>query len=391
MRNWGVNIAYIMISTQLVGSAVAYLSSSKAITRCLGSPSSSTAIWGQRFSTDGHGTGRTPDRVEISDYSIGGGLVKAEVHNASIRSKYHTPSVRESFTSTPKLVTFDATGTVMELTSGVGTFYREVLMEMTDYNARLPRPGVFAESFFKAYKGVEEEDGCFGKETGMGEEEWWRKVVMETYAGVKELDNQEGLREELGEGLGEACFQKLYNEVFSGGEGWKLKEGASDFLEEIKEWKKEGLKVGCISNFDSRLGRILSDIGISGYFDFVLTSGEVGNRKPDEEIFKRAMEEAGVTDPANCVHVGDSLAKDVDGAKGAGWHPIFIPNDISATVSSPDSDVVGEGNGEGYTQVGDLWGVLGVFGREKSGRVIVTTRPILEEGNDAFAEWEYEK
>ena len=197
----------------------------------------------QRFSTDGHGTGRTSDRVEIEDYSIGGGIVKAAGTDEGVRSKYAVPDVRDNFTSEPSLVTFDATGTIMELTSGVGTFYREVLMEGTDFNARLPRPSVFGESFFKAYASQCEKDGCFGAETGMGEEEWWRQVVFETYAGVEELDNEEGLRHELGEGLGEHCFRKLYDEVFAGGDGWQVKEGAQDFLEEVKGWKKEGVKV----------------------------------------------------------------------------------------------------------------------------------------------------
>ena len=299
--------------------------------------------------------------------------------------------MRSSFTSNPKLVTFDATGTLMELTSGVGTFYREVLMEATDYNARLPRPSVFADSFFRVYKDMADKDRCFGKETGMGEEEWWRQVVLGTYSGVSELDNEEGLRSELSSGLEEVCFNKLYGEVFAGGEGWKVKEGADEFLEEVKAWRREGLKVGVLSNFDSRLSGILSDLGISGYFDFVLTSGEAGHSKPSPEIFALAMSEAGVSDPSECVHVGDSLSRDVEGAKGAGWHPIFIPNDVSATVSSPDSNFGEAGEGEGFTQVGDLWGVLGVFEREKSGRVITTTRPVMEEGNDAFAEWEWEK
>lgn len=202
-----------------------------------------TTMQAQRFSTDGHGTGRTSDRVEIEDYSIGGGIVKAAGTDEGVRSKYAVPDVRDNFTSQPSLVTFDATGTIMELTSGVGTFYREVLMEGTDFNARLPRPSVFGESFFKAYASQCEKDGCFGAETGMGEEEWWRQVVFETYAGVEELDNEEGLRHELGEGLGEHCFRKLYDEVFAGGDGWQVKEGAQDFLEEVKGWKKEGVKV----------------------------------------------------------------------------------------------------------------------------------------------------
>ena len=35
-------------------------------------------------------------------------------------------------------------------------FYRETLFKLTEYNARLPRPSVFSEAFFNAYKKQEE-------------------------------------------------------------------------------------------------------------------------------------------------------------------------------------------------------------------------------------------
>jgi hypothetical protein len=51
----------------------------------------------------------------------------------------------------PSLITFDATGTLMQLSNGVGLLYRDTLLKHCDYAIRLPRPGVFKQSFLKAF------------------------------------------------------------------------------------------------------------------------------------------------------------------------------------------------------------------------------------------------
>ena len=69
-----------------------------------------------------------------------------------------------------------------------------------------------------------------------------------------------------------------------------------------------------VSNWDVSLPGALASAGLSGLIDAVVTSAEVGAAKPDPEIFTRALAMAGVAaEPA--VHVGDSLAEDVAGAR----------------------------------------------------------------------------
>ena len=51
--------------------------------------------------------------------------------------------------------------------------------------------------------------------------------------------------------------------------------------------------------------------------DGVVTSAAVGARKPDPAIFAAALELAGC-DPAEALHVGDTPAEDVAGARAAG-------------------------------------------------------------------------
>lgn len=88
----------------------------------------------------------------------------------------------------------------------------------------------------------------------------------------------------------------------------------------LKEIRKMGLKIGLISNVVS-LGQVpvnLAEYGIKQYFDPIVLSSEYGRRKPDPAIFHYAARLASV--PAGeCVYVGDRIARDVEGAKRAGF------------------------------------------------------------------------
>ena len=125
------------------------------------------------------------------------------------------------------------------------------------------------------------------------------------------------------------------------------------------------------------------------YFSTVLSSvSDTIHHQPDQKVFDIATTKASST-PAESVHVGDSYSKDVVGAAKAGWHPVFVPSAASSVVSSPHSDSSG-GSGVEYTQVGDLFGFLAIYGREPKVRVVPTTRPVMENGNDGMATHEWE-
>lgn len=81
-----------------------------------------------------------------------------------------------------------------------------------------------------------------------------------------------------------------------------------------------GLKIGMISNVNSR-GQVpvnLATYGIHRYFDPVVLSSEYGRRKPDPAIFHYAARLANVP-TSECVYVGDRIARDIDGARRAGF------------------------------------------------------------------------
>ncbi|MHB8658779.1 MAG: HAD family hydrolase [Solirubrobacteraceae bacterium] len=90
--------------------------------------------------------------------------------------------------------------------------------------------------------------------------------------------------------------------------------------------RERGVRVVVVSNWDASLTDVLAHLGLAPLLDGVLTSAQVGARKPAPAIFQAALRLAGV-EPGEAVHVGDSPAEDVDGARAAGIEPILISRD----------------------------------------------------------------
>ena len=57
----------------------------------------------------------------------------------------------------------------------------------------------------------------------------------------------------------------------------------------------------------------LEALGVSSYIDWIVTSEEAGAEKPAERFFALCAEKAGA-DPSQCIFIGDTLEKDVEGA-----------------------------------------------------------------------------
>ena len=84
--------------------------------------------------------------------------------------------------------------------------------------------------------------------------------------------------------------------------------------------KQMGLKIGLISNVNSH-GQVpanLKEYGIIDYFHPIVLSSEYGRRKPDPSIFHHAARLINAP-TSQCVYVGDRVARDIDGARRAGF------------------------------------------------------------------------
>jgi len=90
--------------------------------------------------------------------------------------------------------------------------------------------------------------------------------------------------------------------------------------------RARGQRLVVVSNWDVSLHDVLQALGLESLLDGVLTSAEVGTRKPARAMFERALTLVG-GHSAQAIHVGDSLEEDVAGARAAGIEPVLIRRD----------------------------------------------------------------
>ena len=91
----------------------------------------------------------------------------------------------------------------------------------------------------------------------------------------------------------------------------------------LQTLRSSGLKLGIITNGGVERQRCKIDaLGLEPWFDVIVISEAEGVRKPDAEIFRRALERCGVEARA-AVFVGDHPEADVEGARGAGLTAIW--------------------------------------------------------------------
>jgi putative hydrolase of the HAD superfamily len=78
--------------------------------------------------------------------------------------------------------------------------------------------------------------------------------------------------------------------------------------------------------------------GLTKYFDVIVVSADLGAAKPDPAVFQNALDELDVENQ-RAVMVGDSLRKDVDGARAAGLGAVWVNR--TGEAAPPDrSDLV---------------------------------------------------
>jgi putative hydrolase of the HAD superfamily len=94
-------------------------------------------------------------------------------------------------------------------------------------------------------------------------------------------------------------------------------------VETLKALRAQGVKLGVVSNWDSRLPSILDHLGISPLVDTVVVSAVDGVRKPGARIFELALERLDAV-PSSTIMVGDNVTDDIVGAAGAGLTGVLV-------------------------------------------------------------------
>lgn len=101
----------------------------------------------------------------------------------------------------------------------------------------------------------------------------------------------------------EECFRHLHYEI----------------IPMLSILKKKGFLIGLISNCFSEEVYLIRRSELFPYFDVVYLSYEQGIQKPEEEIFKRCMDDLSVK-AEECIYVGDGGSGELETAKKLGMN-----------------------------------------------------------------------
>jgi len=96
-----------------------------------------------------------------------------------------------------------------------------------------------------------------------------------------------------------------------------------DALETLSYLRERGYLIGILSNtgFHNAVVSVLEKAKLTSVIDVLVTSEQVGVRKPHRAIFDLACWLAGA-EPPSCAYVGNDPTTDIWGAKNAGWRTV---------------------------------------------------------------------
>ncbi len=117
---------------------------------------------------------------------------------------------------------------------------------------------------------------------------------------------------------------------------------APDVQETLDCLQEAGYRMAVVSNRNQACGEELERLGLLGYLEFALTSGEVNSWKPDTKIFKHALQRLDLQ-PWDALYVGDNFYADVIGASRAGIRPVlYDPDRIFPEANCPVIAAIGD-------------------------------------------------
>jgi putative hydrolase of the HAD superfamily len=138
------------------------------------------------------------------------------------------------------------------------------------------------------------------------------------------------LRERCAEVLSDALGREVGVEAMMRSIRFRAFDDAAPALAELRAL---GLRLVCVSNWDSSLPEVLERCGLARLVDGVVSSAGAGARKPDPAIFAPALSLAGC-EPGELLHVGDTPEEDVAGARAAGARALLIDREGGGDIAS---------------------------------------------------------
>jgi putative hydrolase of the HAD superfamily len=208
----------------------------------------------------------------------------------------------------PKVIFLDAVGTLFGVRGTVGQIYSTIAREFGVNASEADLNKAFIQGFRTAppmaFPNVPAE------EIPRREYEWWEAIAFYTFKQVGVLDqfvNFPGFFAELYRHFATATPWFVYPDVFPA----------------LRAWQKQGIELGIISNFDSRLHPVLDALSLTDFFSSITISTEVGAAKPSARLFHAGLRKHSCL-PEMAWHVGDSQREDFEGATAVGMRAILI-------------------------------------------------------------------
>lgn len=207
-------------------------------------------------------------------------------------------------------VLFDIGETLVGPRTGFGAVYAGVLAELgiESTPAELGRSlrATVATMTRELPPGSDRYREVHGDERG-----FWRAVVAGT------LDAVTGSRVEPS--TVDAALERL-RAAFADPAAWHVYDDVRPMLGRLTE---AGVRLGVVSNWDSRLPALLERLDLSRWFDAVAVSHLEGVEKPSPRLFEIALERLGAG-PAGTLHVGNVPAFDLIGGHAAGLDVLLV-------------------------------------------------------------------
>ncbi|MGV7221440.1 MAG: HAD-IA family hydrolase [Nitrospinales bacterium] len=204
-----------------------------------------------------------------------------------------------------KAVFFDVGGTLLRVHPSVGDVYAHY-SKVYGFSGTAQELNFRFGTEWKKMGGMESLGATKGVEA---EKKFWSDLVYKVFemsGGLRDFDE---------------FFECVYD-AFRSKEHWRVFE---DVLDSgiLQHLKSRGVKLGVVSNWDSRLPQILGSMELAQYFDFILASTVIGSAKPDSFIFEEAIRLSGFS-PGEACHIGDEIKADYHGARQVGIDSIII-------------------------------------------------------------------
>ncbi|HVR17090.1 MAG TPA: HAD-IA family hydrolase [Candidatus Limnocylindrales bacterium] len=218
---------------------------------------------------------------------------------------------------TIKAVFFDAAGTLIKPARSVGESYAAIAAkhgkEVSSTNITERFRTCFDAAPRLAFPSATEDT------VAALERDWWKSLVAQVFEPWSPF----------------VRFEEYFAELFAyfaSPNAWTL---YPEVLETLTSLKERDLILDVISNFDSRLVRILDGLGAGAQFENIFVSSRVGYAKPDGRIFNVALSYHGLA-PVQALHVGDSEINDLRGANQAGLKGILVERGKTSAAQASD-------------------------------------------------------